>query len=253
MTIQDLRAMARSLCFQTDEVLWDIYHWKDSSRPPPGLIFAHYSLKKQTDVPKKRISEQEARLAFIQAVIVAKKLYYSIETPTQEKYCFNANKTHRSARTDLTLYGVPLYSSENQINIEFKAKVASLKSPPKDKPNQSCLNIAKDIEKLCREECGGLWFHVLKNTNSKTISSLLAVFEDALQKRKYLYSEETYEVKSPYLGLHICVLHKKFSMHHPNILEAGLLEKTRKQLLSVSAPESQLHQLEELGWVVRTK
>src|SRR5690349_1901655 len=51
-----------------------------------------------------RISEQEAKLLFVQHLTVDQKYYFCVETPTAETYQ-QKGKTPISARVDLTLLG----------------------------------------------------------------------------------------------------------------------------------------------------
>jgi len=87
-----------------------------------------------------RISEQEARFAFVEA-LTGTSFYYSVETPTSETYCFTgANGNSRSAQTDLTLYGLVGDGLNELANVEFKCGTPVLPA------------IEKDIEKLIQEQ-----------------------------------------------------------------------------------------------------
>lgn len=90
------------------------------------LLFPKYSSSNKSNPEKLRVSEQELRFAFVE--LFSKKCdsehdyYYSIETPTNEKYVFSEktysgkayprkadkedldNKKGKSARFDLTIY-----------------------------------------------------------------------------------------------------------------------------------------------------
>ena len=90
------------------------------------LVFPKYSSSNKSNPDKLRVSEQELRFAFVE--IFSKKCegtnsnyFYSIETPTEEKYIFSekvmgknyprkadeedlSNKKGESARFDLTIY-----------------------------------------------------------------------------------------------------------------------------------------------------
>lgn len=111
-----------------------------------------------------RFSEQELRLLFIDEF---KKnhpdLFYSIETPTKEKYRFQGslqnfttgNINHQSGSTDLTIFKKNNAKYTRILNIEFKFK-GNLDS------------IGKDIFKLIQEEVDGAFIHLLKNSDKGT-------------------------------------------------------------------------------------
>ncbi|WP_055436953.1 hypothetical protein [Lacinutrix algicola] len=109
-----------------------------------------------------RISEQELRQLFIEEFkITHPDLFYSIETPTQEKYKFgksyeeikqNRDKHIRSASIDMCVFDSGDNGFNRLLNIEFKHKNT------KDK------NIAKDVLKLMREKQNGAFILLLNNT-----------------------------------------------------------------------------------------
>jgi hypothetical protein len=130
------------------------------------LIFPQKVQAKGTKL-KDRISEQELRLLFIEEFKeVNKNLFYSIETPTEEKYKFgdsyneivkNVDVHKTSASIDMCVFESVSDKYERILNIEFKHKNT------KDK------NIAKDILKLLREKQDGSFIHLLNNTDSGTL------------------------------------------------------------------------------------
>ncbi len=94
-----------------------------------------------------------------------KNLFYSIETPTREKYKFgktydeiikNVNIHKTSASLDMCVFERFDNKYERILNIEFKHK------------NTVDKNIAKDILKLLREKHNGTFIHLLNNTNKGT-------------------------------------------------------------------------------------
>lgn len=121
-----------------------------------------------------RISEQELRQLFIEEFIKehsieAQKLYYSIETPTQNKYKFGKTNdcikvcregdkdTGQSALLDMCVFKRVEEGYNRILNIEFKHQNAALK------------NLTKDVLKLMYEEQNGAFVFLLKNTNSGTL------------------------------------------------------------------------------------
>ena len=145
---------------------------------------------------KLRVSEQEARFAFVEA-LCRRSLRYSIETPTSKRYQFKGNTNKISAQTDLSVYDMNGKSSI--CNVEFKAHGAS-----KDNPA-----IKKDVEKLLREPVWGLWFHILKGVNNSTINNLISVITRHICQ---VQEELDNDVEASGLTLHICVLRYGFSL-----------------------------------------
>ncbi len=114
-----------------------------------------------------RISEQELRFLFIEKFkALHPKLFYSVETPTQQKYKFGKNITDikpnvgRSASLDMCIFE-PQKKKEfkRKLNIEFKFD------------NVSNFKIQKDFLKLINEDQNGAFIHLLKNTDSGTLSN----------------------------------------------------------------------------------
>ena len=178
-----------ALCHKTDCVLWDAYR-QGTVSGSNRLIFP-----KLRD-GNRRISEQEARFAFVEALHTT-SLKYSIETPTDKEYSFSNNGS-RSAMTDLSIYH---QQGKNVCNVEFKSRGKSAKANDLEP-------IRKDLEKLFREKTWGLWFHVLESVNSKTLSNLLEV----LAKQSCCVRGLKSDIESYGLTIHICVLKHGFSV-----------------------------------------
>jgi len=127
---------------------------------PPKLIFP---TKREAIIRK---SEQEARVFFCNELesINNKGMYYSIETPTIEKYSFKekenlSNKKGQSARFDLTIFFEKNKKVERSVNIEFK------------NTNSDDFSIKKDILKLISENQSGIFFHILHSIDSGTFKN----------------------------------------------------------------------------------
>lgn len=138
------------------------------------IIFPVYADEKTI-----RISEQELRFIFVEqfnkeCINGDDDLYYSIETPTKNKYIFSETKDNprkdgdgESARTDMVIHKkVDNNKFERVALIEFKAL------------NPGKHNYLKDICKLKEEECKLKYFIQIiktfdngteKNLNDKTI------------------------------------------------------------------------------------
>lgn len=125
-----------------------------------------------------RISEQELRQLFIEDF---KKnydyLYYSIETPTVQKYNFkeidkeNKDVIKQSALHDMCVFEKSETRFKRILNIEFKHKTAEK-------------SIEKDIFKLIHEEQNGAFIFLLKNTNNGTLTSLCNKLSVSLDTHK---------------------------------------------------------------------
>jgi hypothetical protein len=113
----------------------------------------------------RRISEQELRLLFIEELKASNlDLFYSIETPTQEKYKFGEslaeithNKNGQSALLDMCVFTHGAKEYQRILNIEFKHKNSPIRS------------IGKDILKLICETQNGAFIQLLDNTNNGTL------------------------------------------------------------------------------------
>jgi hypothetical protein len=109
-----------------------------------------------------RISEQEAKLLFVQHLTMDRRLF-SVETPTRETYR-QTGLTPLSARVDITLYDG---DRQPEAHIELKAHNAPVE------------NIRKDLEKLLRERTIGVWYHTLNKAQPRTLASLMRKFRMA--------------------------------------------------------------------------
>lgn len=126
------------------------------------LIFPN---KVQAKGDIRRISEQELRFLFVEEFKKTyPELFYSIETPTVDKYKFGkilkniaVSKNGQSALLDMCVFENSNNHYQRVFNIEFKHKNASI-----DK-------VGKDILKLINEEKNGAFIHLLNNTNSGTL------------------------------------------------------------------------------------
>ncbi len=114
-----------------------------------------------------RISEQELRFLFIEKFkLLYPNLFYSVETPTQKKYtfgkCVDTIKPDkgRSASLDMCILKSQKKDEfSRNLNIEFKYD------------NVSNFKIQKDFLKLIHEKQNGAFIHLLKNTDSGTLSN----------------------------------------------------------------------------------
>lgn len=143
----------------------------ENSEYKTRLIFPSYSNNKP------RISEQELRFCFVEAFneyIVKEKLplYYSVETPTREKYNFS-NKNNpkpdtdgQSGEFDLVVFELEDGRMKRRCLIEFKANNADQNSHDKDFCKLNNENEYKE-DVLLR-----YFIELINNYNDKTIENL---------------------------------------------------------------------------------
>lgn len=208
-------------CWRADAILWDAFARGNgiarSDLPRGRLVFPCGS-----NGP--RVSEQEARFAFVDALCRG-PLRYSVETPTCKSYGFSG-KGKRSAQTDLTVRDEKLAPL---CNVEFKS-------------GGSSRGIAKDMEKLAREPLPGLWFHLLEGVDNSTIGGLL----DAIATCGRQHFED---IDSASFTVHLCVLRHRFSIQKSFPFPAPENDQfeievrvSRSELLEVRRPN---------GWIVK--
>ena len=226
----DLHQEILHACQRADTILWSAFARGNdnapSAQPTSHLVFPRYRDKRL------RVSEQEARFAFVEALCEG-PLHYSVETPTRKCYGFSS-KGKQSAMTDLTVRNEKMTVL---CNVEFKYGGYSQDAKNLDP-------IYKDIEKLVREPVPGLWFHVLRGVTNQTINRLL----DVLSNKDHYHFED---IESPGITVHICVLKHGFSIQKyfaiPRRSEDDFLID-----LSVSRTEL-LKIIESNGWMLNRR
>lgn len=98
-------------------------------------------------------------------VLSRKNIYFGLEVPTKELYQFTGNSP-TTASIDLSIE--PSEDQPNGVNVELKADQPVVKQ------------VQKDFEKLLREQSlGSAFFHILKNSDSGTLPTLLNKYEEA--------------------------------------------------------------------------
>lgn len=122
---------------------------------------------------KRRVSEQEIRLLFIQQIENNSSFNYSLEVPTRERYKF-IGSNDRSASFDLCLYE----NGERKHLFEFKAL----------NPKQS--SYSKDFEKLIMDETDlmNFFIQVIESSNKETIPNIEQKYKTALEHVKIKYN-----------------------------------------------------------------
>lgn len=136
------------------------------------ILFPKYSKHHNNSKERDRISEQELRFVFIEQlnkVARKHKLYYSVETPTENAYVFSKDKEGPkvdkkngvSARTDLVIHKIDNDKFRRVALIEFKAL------------NPVETNYQKDFCKLENEKCDLKYFiQIIKNSDTDTIDNI---------------------------------------------------------------------------------
>ena len=176
-------------CERADIELWAAYSCSEEeqfiSSSTGRLTFPQHS----DNGP--RVSEQEARFAFVEALTQG-PLRYSVEVPTCKNYKFSG-KGWRRAQTDLQAHSE---SALGICNVEFKASAQKRE-------------VYKDMQKLLREPRWGLWFHLRETMNNATAENVLGAVVDQIEK---VQSNFGGDIQSPGLTLHMCVLRHGFSL-----------------------------------------
>jgi len=171
------------LCEECSKILYRSFNCKIKS-----LLF--FPKKNNNSV---RVSEQEARFAFVEALF--KKNYgykYCIETPTKKAYKFSDGKPRQDDAGQSALIDLSLSKNKELIHIEFK----------EGNPREDA--ITKDIVKLCHEDVEkAVWFHLLKNSDLGTLRSIFDKFISAFHHIDKFKKKEIY--------FHIYILEKELS------------------------------------------
>ena len=197
MLMKTLSQNISKVCMLTDRIMWDAYDRSKESYPRSGTGCIEFSRKRDKTL---RLSEQEARFAFVES-LCQENLRYSVEVPTTKLYKFSGESgNEKSAQTDLQVRECGQYGI---CNIEFKSKGIT--------PRANCdtkMPIYKDVEKLMREPVWGLWFHLLEGVDRSTIPNFLRVIAEQISKVKAKHAD----IATPGLTIHICVLRERFSL-----------------------------------------
>lgn len=223
--------LIQQICRKTDDILWNAFKRSQngiSSVDNKGnIIFPEYRNGNL------RVSEQEARFAFVES-LNSSEFLYAVEVPTEKTYSFEG-KSPLSAQTDLVIYES---TSKPFCNVEFKAKGIS----PKIKNDTP---VQKDLIKLLREPHWGLWFHLFEAVDNSTIENLLKVMTNAF---KNIYENFT-DIDSPGITIHIHVLKQGFSLHK-NLPQINKLEKLENELsIDLKVTREKLDEVNNVnGW-----
>lgn len=183
----------REICRETDRRLWNAYHCQGvGSRPEKPfsrLVFPSYA---NGNI---RVSEQEARFAFVESVLDS-DFFYSVETPTSRKFQFTGKKAV-SAQTDFTLRdetSAPILNMEFKKGVSFNSKKGNI--------------LREDVQKLLCEPVSGMWFHLINSANNATLKNVLNVLSSVFFDGLHNLSGNNKAIL-----FHVCILKQGFSIH----------------------------------------
>ena len=202
----------------------------DDNKRKSKLIFPLIGKKKEKqENGEKRISEQEARFLFVHKIENQGNYYYSVETPTKEKYSgFSTkepkiNPKGRSASIDVTLYKKNDNGFELKHMIEFK--------------HGNVDTCTKDFLKLlCDDEnCGiNYYINIIKNSDNtakvnleNTMKNLEGKYYDAVD---YIFKK--YEIKSK-LKIFVCILND-IPITENNIIEYQIIDNENRSIKAIT-------------------
>ena len=240
----------RELCRRADEVLWSSYRFArgDAGAPWPRVMFPQKG-------KVRRVGAQEARFAFVAALLAEsgpEPWAFAAEVPTRLSYRFahhGAGEKAQKALTDLALYRHG--HDEPALAVEFKSGGRSGRSEVDE-------GIRKDVAKILAEQPDALWFHVVRDANSVTLSGLLHTLDEAISRLSsparlsdYLAAGKTVEPRAKNIAFHVCVLNAGVTASIHSVLEY-VPGKPRRDFFSVevAATSDSLEIGEGRGWDV---
>lgn len=175
------------------------------------MIFPCYY--KDREPYQNRISEQELRFLFVKKLLDSQNdYYYSVETPTQEKYQFTGVKKFISGNIDLCLYKREGQEYRRCHLLEFKNKNGTEKG------------IKKDFEKLLTEPVteGNYFIHLIEKADSGTYKNLSKKYNNCIEK---IGKKEN----APRLSVFLCCLQyrevSKYTLSSPGMVFPSEIEK----------------------------
>jgi hypothetical protein len=208
----------RSLCRRTDEILWGGYRFATGAAgaPWPRVMFPRKG-------KVRRVGGQEARFAFVAALLGdpgPEPWAFAAEVPTRLSYRSahgGGSEKAQKALTDLALYRHG--HDEPALAVEFKSGGRSGRSEIDE-------GIRKDVAKLLAEQPDALWYHVVRDANSATLSGLLRTLDEAISRLSsplrlsdYLAAGKTVEPRAKQIAFHICVLNPELTASIHRVLD----------------------------------
>ena len=208
----------REICRRADEVLWSSYRFASGAAgaPWPRVMFPQKG-------KVRRIGAQEARFAFVAALLAEsgpEPWAFAAEVPTRLSYRLahrGAGEKAQKGLTDLALYRHG--HDEPALAVEFKSGGRSGKAEIDE-------GIRKDVAKLLAEQPDALWFHVVRDANSATLSGLLRTLDEAIsllsspvRLSAYLAAGKTVEPRAKKIAFHVCVLNPEMTASIHGVLD----------------------------------
>ncbi len=187
-------------CRLADCFLWESFSrswpsaWPGDWRGGGGRLV--FPLKHDKDELWRRVSEQEARFCFVEA-LAQSPFYYSVETPTQNPIY------PKAGLMDLSLYSDPK-GIDRRWNIEFKQSASTSFWPE------------ADMNKLLAENCQGLGFYLFDIDSMREGLEFCPHRYTTPIKRDILNTKTKYGEKcklGPTITIHMCFLYQGFSLH----------------------------------------
>jgi hypothetical protein len=246
------------LCRRADDLLWDSYRYAVGApgAPWPRVMFP-------TKGHERRVGEQEARLAFLAALLAepaATPWAFAAEVPTRLSYRFAqraGGPRAQRALTDLALYGAD--DDAVALAVEFKSGGRSGKSEQDE-------SIKKDMAKVLAEQPPVLWFHVVRDASDATLQGLLRTFDGAISLLSnpyklgaYLAPGKTPEPRAKSIAFHVCVMNPDVTLSIHRVLdyvpgkpkdEFFTLETARRAAVTTPARRPSLEIVNARGWSV---
>jgi len=203
----------------------------------PSEIAMNKGISEKKLLTYTRVSEQELRFLFVEEFLKEPNngFYYSVETPTKEKYKFGKTNddikidaSGRSASIDMCTFKK---CSENKyhrlLNIEFKNANASQKS------------ISKDILKLMHEKENGAFVLLLKNTNIGTLNNSAksrdGVIDKLIASIKYHHNEKNVWIGAEKKSIELIILsleEKENKTELPFIMHSRIIKSEIETLVN---------------------
>jgi|ADurb_Cas_02_Slu_FD_contig_101_2796_length_1176_multi_3_in_0_out_0_1 hypothetical protein len=220
------------------EMIFDLGSEYGNCVPKNGkkLIFPLQKQPQKDEV--KRISEQELRQCFIDALNKSQHEYfYSVETPTVHKYRKTGSRDI-SGNLDLCLYTFENGIIERKVCIEFKA-------------HNMNSSYSFDLYKTTRESGNNLYYHLLRSMNNGTLTASTNKRKGILVKlQKDLMSLDTHKIHSESLTIAVVCLSPRLLIYQ-RISKDALINRSYNLIdLDYHINRKQLETIDSKNWSV---
>lgn len=220
------------------EMIFDLGSESGNCEPKNGkkMIFPLQKQPKKDEV--KRISEQELRQCFIDAVNMSEHEYlYSVETPTLYKYRKTGSKDI-SGNLDMCLYSIENKKIIRKVCIEFKA-------------HNMNSSYSFDLYKATREPGNNLYYHLLESVNNGTLTTSSKNRKGLLVKlQKDLRNLDTASIHSESLTIAVVCLSPRLLIYQ-RISKDALINRSYNLIdLDYHINRKQLETIDSKNWSV---